>query len=335
MLYDRGSRRFYEIDIDQLIIRKGEELQDRTWEPACIFPVGRESRKCFAYLAHAAPRRTGRDSRYVAVLDRSGWIALLERQSLKMVEWVGRLPRPRTCFGHGSGQPRDMLGYDVELVVDGPTGDYVGLIACSLSRQGTALTLAVFDKNGREIKARDSGADLLSTAWGAIPAAGKYLFESLHPPILTLASFFTAYSFEAGATHRALFLMPNSFVALQRDRETRFLCQFLFALLFLLPALLFTGFLSWRVVRDAARLGLSRRARRWWWLGTFAFGLPAYITYRLTRPKVALALCRDCGQGRRVDQEVCHHCGSKWNTPVLAPPAWRVTSELDARIDEG
>ena len=154
----------------------------------------------------------------------------------------------------------------------------------------------------------------------------KYIFESLHPPVLTLASFFTAYSFEAGATHRALFLMPNSFVALQRDRETNSLFQFFAAMLFLLPAMVLAAFLGWRIDRDAALMGLSQRARRLWWLGTFAFGLPAYITYRLTRPRVALALCRDCGQGRRVDQEVCHHCGSGWNVPVLEPPAWRVIS---------
>ena len=123
-----------------------------------------------------------------------------------------------------------------------------------------------------------------------------------------------------------MFLMPNSFVALQRDRETGFIFQLLMALVFLLPALLFAGFLSWRVVRDAAAMGLSRNARWLWGMGTLAFGLPAYITYRLTRPRVALALCRDCGQGRRVDQEVCHHCGSGWNVPVLEPPAWRVIS---------
>jgi hypothetical protein len=183
------------------------------------------------------------------------------------------------------------------------------------------MSVAVFDRKGKLIESaqRQSGlppSHLLT----------KYICESLHPPILALASFFTAYSFEAGAAHRALFLMPNSFVALQRDRETRFIFQFLFALLFLVPALALAGFLSRRVVRDATLMGLPRHTRWLWGIGTQAFGLPAYLTYRLTRPRVALALCRDCGQSRRVDQEACHHCGGGWNAPVLEPPAWRVTS---------
>ncbi|MCX5643376.1 MAG: hypothetical protein NTZ17_01635 [Phycisphaerae bacterium] len=185
------------------------------------------------------------------------------------------------------------------------------------------MSVAVFDRQGKMIESRQGKAGQRREY-----LVSKYIFESLHPPALTLASFFTAYSFEAGATHRAMFLMPNSFVALQRDRETKSVFQFLAALLFLLPALVLSGFLSWRVVRDAAVMGLPRRAWRWWGLATFAFGVPVYIAYRLTRPRVALALCCNCGRGRRVDREVCHHCGGGWDVPVLAPPAWRVTSRL-------
>ncbi|MCU0916214.1 MAG: hypothetical protein MUC88_16880 [Planctomycetes bacterium] len=120
--------------------------------------------------------------------------------------------------------------------------------------------------------------------------------------------------------------MPNSLVAQQLDRETGFVRQLLAAVLFLLPALMFAGFLSWRVVRDARAVGLARMTRCGWLLGALAFGLPAYITYRLTRPNVALALCQACGRGRRVDRDVCHHCGRGWERPVLHPPAWRVVS---------
>jgi hypothetical protein len=200
------------------------------------------------------------------------------------------------------------------------------MIVGSLSRQGTSVTLAVFDKDGKEITTRQSRTGLFGTFQGSTLAVGKYCFESVHPPILTLASFFMAYSFEAETTHRALFLMPNSFVAQQRDRETSPHFQFLTALLFLLPAIVFASFLSWRVVRDAGAIGISARTKRLWGLGTFAFGLPAYITYRLTRPRVVLALCRGCGQSRRVDQEACHHCGNGWSVPASEPPAWRVIS---------
>ena len=80
---------------------------------------------------------------------------------------------------------------------------------------------------------------------------------------------------------------------------------------------------------DARKIGLSAWARRVWMMGTFLFGLPAYVTYRLMRPKCVLAICRECGRGRRVDQDVCHHCGSAWDWPELGPPAWRVIGSFE------
>jgi len=152
----------------------------------------------------------------------------------------------------------------------------------------------------------------------------KYGLEILHPPVLTLASFFTAYSFEARAAHRALFLMPNSFAAMVRDRDGNIFVTLAILLLVMLPGLALAGWLGYRVTRDAATIGLSPGAQRFWLAATVAFGLVGYITYRLTRPKVTLVTCANCGQGRRPDMEVCHHCGQGWDVPELAPPAWRV-----------
>ena len=69
-------------------------------------------------------------------------------------------------------------------------------------------------------------------------------------------------------------------------------------------------------------------------LGTFALGLPGYLTYRLTRPKITLVTCRNCGLGRRPDREKCHHCGSLWHVPELIPPAWRVVEEGNWGVEE-
>ncbi len=322
ILYDRGSRRFYAIDTEGETVRRGEELTDRAWDPIRIFSNPYGPRMCSVSLDSAPAPHRGYYRDYVGVLDRSGRIALLDQSTLRLLGWVAHLPRPHTLFGRGSGRPTDILDCDVAVIAGSPNGGYVGMVVGSLSRQGTALTLAVFDKDGKEIRTAYSRMDLFESTL----TIGKYLLESLHPPVLTLASFFTAYNFDAAATHRALFLMPNSFVALQRDRETSFGFQLLAAVLFLLPALAFAGFLSWRVVRDAALMGLSRRARGLWGLGILAFGLPAYVTCRLVRCKGALTLCQACGRGRRVDQETCHHCGSGWKEPILNPPAWRIMS---------
>jgi len=235
---------------------------------------------------------------------------------------AGCLPCPYTLFGRGSCRPRDLLDWQARAIFMPARGTYAGLAVASLSRRDARATIAIFDKDGRPVEA---GYSAPFSPW-LLPVA--YVIESLHPPILTLASFFTAYSFEAGATHRALFLMPNSFVALQRDRETSGFFQFLWALLFLVPAVVFSGFLSWRVVRDLAMIGETRRARGVWLAATLAFGLPAYITYRLTRPKVVMKPCANCGCARRIDRDLCHHCGRGWEAPELDPPAWRVTDRV-------
>jgi hypothetical protein len=150
--------------------------------------------------------------------------------------------------------------------------------------------------------------------------------ENLHPPILSLVSYFTAYSFEAAAGHRALFILPNSFVAMKgRDVSQNAGSRLGFALLLVLPSLILGIFLAWRVEKDATLVGLSENARLLWMIGTIAFGLTGYITYRLTRPKETLVTCVNCGRLRRPDMDRCHRCGSKWQILELMPPTWRVT----------
>jgi len=165
--------------------------------------------------------------------------------------------------------------------------------------------------------------------WAPALTIGKYLAENLHPPILSLASYFMAYSFEAGAGHRALFILPNSFVAMKgRDVRQNAVSRLGYALLLMLPSLILGIFLAWRVEKDATLVGLSESARLFWMIGTIAFGLAGYITYRLTRPKETLVSCANCGKLRRPDMEKCHHCGSKWHVPEITPPTWRVANNI-------
>ena len=154
---------------------------------------------------------------------------------------------------------------------------------------------------------------------------GKFLLENLHPPILSLASYFTAGSIEAASGHRAMLLLPNSFIAMKgRDARGNIAARFLSALLLIAPSIVLAILLAVRVGKDAAVVGLPRKTRRFWTLGTIAFGLAGYITYRLTRPKITLVTCVNCGNLRRPDMDKCHRCGSKWKVPELILPAWRV-----------
>jgi uncharacterized paraquat-inducible protein A len=96
------------------------------------------------------------------------------------------------------------------------------------------------------------------------------------------------------------------------------------ALWWISPSIILAIWLAYRVSKNAVVVGLSENARHYWIIGTLAFGLAAYITYRLTRPRITLVTCLNCGKMRRPDMAKCHRCKSDWHVPELAPPAWRV-----------
>jgi len=214
------------------------------------------------------------------------------------------------------------------------------MFVASLSRDGSGLALTVWNDKGREIIKREAVVQKKGTrtishrssrvvyfrpSWASTSTLGKYLAENFHPPILSLGSFYTAYSIEAAAGHRGLFLLPNSFIAMQgRTDFGNFVERFFSALWWLMPSIIFSIWLSTKITKDAVIVGLSKNVRLYWVIGTIAFGLTAYITYRLTRPKITLVTCQNCGKLRRPDMPRCHRCGSKWHVPELTPPTWRV-----------
>lgn len=340
VVYDTNAQCFFAIDFERCRVQQGPKLAYNSIRPADIGSVGKSN----IYEVHfnvSGDYKIGLDitsqgnTIYLPIIDKSGRVDLLDPNTLGLRGPAGHLPNPQTLLGLASSRPIDLLDYDVDIVTIGPSSfgrkpiakwakkQYLGLVTGSLSRQGMWTSVAVFDKEGNEIRTAHSKVGLFDVPGGPALTIMKYIFESLHPSVLTLASYFTAYSFDAHSTHRALFLMPNSFVALARDYQGNIFWTFVLVLLLMLPAMLFSGVLGLRVARDAAILGLSYKARRLWLLGTIAFGLPGYITYRLTRPKITLVTCANCGKPRRLDRDTCHQCGSPWHVPELISPAWR------------
>lgn len=396
ILYDRKLHRFFAIDRSTMSVTVGPSLTD-----ADLRWPARTCRGLYGYGIHVyaeAPstevaigtREPGADVRYgrrhtiglttgdyqgpyLPVVDASGRIDLLDRQTLELIPNKGMLPTPDTLFGQGSNRPSQLLKYRVETICLDHEREYIGLVAASVSRQGTSIAMAVFDQDGRQAKSADSRAisyvekarvaavsagmsdrevnnqmprqspwvessraALFEVPWAPAVTAFRYLLENLHPPILTVASFFLANRIEAHASHQTLFLMPNSFAAMHRDQVRQgIVTQFFGALWTMLPAIGLAIFLAWRVSRDAKAIGLPGRARTLWWLGTLAFGLPAYITYRMTRPAESLVTCATCGQVRRSDMERCHLCNSLWDVPELIPPTWRVLDGGMSSVEQG
>jgi hypothetical protein len=392
ILYDRGLRSFFKIDFDKATITKGPQLSDQdSREPAQIgllaknrpfldliwMPPRIESSKLetmdFSGLdlpdsAYVLPGMRYQGQRgefaltrshqyhpsnpHLLVLDKSGRIDLLDRETLDLVGTAGHLPRLSTLFGaEGATRPDNTLSYSAsplfiderlraresedsgEPPLDPNAMRYVGTFAASLSRDGTNMSVTAFDEEGRPTRqtysrrSRGATSDMFYFGAAGAPLAslGKYITESLHPPVLSAASCLTTSAFEAGAGHRALLMLPNSFVAMNaRDNREGLAVRTVTTLLLLAPAILLAAWLACRVARDARAVGLPKNLRHFWAVLTLAFGLAGYITYRLTRPSIVLVTCANCGKPRRPDLETCHHCKSKWHVPELVPPTWRV-----------
>ncbi|MCH7559492.1 MAG: hypothetical protein IIB56_18850 [Planctomycetes bacterium] len=369
ILYDKKLRCFFKIYFNKRTVIKGPKL--KKGDPHKPIRIGRLMSKNYPlflpYLDWRPPKirvpdkdpnktdlrtelrpiiQTGyeRDAGpYLLVLDETGRIDLLDKETLKFVRRppefsgvAGRLPGPKNYFGSRSlVTPRDLLGYHVQPLAlttyffENPEevvvtfGDpfyspersparidrkYLGMFTASLSRDGTALALAVFDEKGKMIAddhtklpkyeglripsvrsryVRSNKAVFFEAPWASTLTIGKFSAENLHPPILSVASYFTASAFEAASGHRALFFLPNSFIAMKgRDYRGNFAERFFSALWWILPSIILAILLAWRVGKNAAVVGLSENARHYWIIGTLGFGLAAYITYRLTRPKI-------------------------------------------------
>jgi hypothetical protein len=348
-VYERGLRRFFAIDWPGKTVKQGAVLPANVPAPV-DFGWPRKQPQCLnLYLDTPKPHYTyGTDPDRTLVLDTGGNIRMLDLDTLIYhPPSVGRLPAPDVLFTPvRQTRPEDLFAFNILPVFLGDGKTYDGCAVAVVSRDATSMKFEVFDANGVSVATRQTTfndpfdiarsvgrhtpVSTVAALYYRLPSAAaltvaKFILESLHPPVLLLLSYFTAYDTEATAGHRSLFALPNSFAAMRaRDVGLWRLPRFMAALPFLLPGVLLSMALAVAVGRDARRMGLPVRARRLWMAATALFALPAYVTYRITRPATARVTCQNCGRDRWVDREKCHHCGSPWLVPELIPPAWRV-----------
>jgi hypothetical protein len=367
--YDSWLRCFFTVNLEKRVVTKGPQLSKDdlhkpiqigrlkgmpnvgsglSWLPPEIKDTnekGEEAGKHKNAEQKSIINYSHKAGQYELVLDESGQIDLLDKETLTFAGKAGFLPPPQTLFGSkDTVTPKDLLDYDVLPLTFTDNNEYRGCFVKAISREGTSMALAIFDEKGKMIKSDYTKIQVYGTNktmpcsimpssaafFFGSPAAPvltiiRYLLENLQPPVLSMASFVTADSFSAVAGHNALFILPNSFVAmLARNVEQTITAKLSLAMLIILPSLVLSIWLTCKVASDAAMVGLSDRARFYWKLGTILFGLTAYIAYRLTRPDITLVTCENCGKLRRPDMENCHRCGGKWHIPELTAPAWRV-----------
>ena len=394
VIYDKGSGRFFRADLETKQITEGpgdvldlvgriaqmgnvvknRAMIDMAWTPPLRLPTETDKDRRSSYAGMFGGRipvvePSGEACEYVLVLNESGYIYKLDRETLAFAGNAGYLPAAPTYYSSPDGPTaaKDLLAYRVVPMSFNDEGGYRGIFVASLSREGNGIALAVFDGEGqlvaKDVTMAESvaarvmreegtqkgarlaiGSDVLSKAtvrkvyfemaWGPMLVGGRYLIENVQPPLLTVASYFSSSRFEAGDGCRGLFILPHSTAGmLGRVYEGHRVKRLGLLLVRLSPSLLLAVLLAMAVKANAISMGLSERAVRYWTAGTVAFGLSAYITYRLTRPREKLVTCINCGRGRRCDMEKCHHCGSAWEVPELVTPGWRVIEDF-AGADE-
>lgn len=332
VIFDKKLRRFFRLDFAKQLVVKGDELApDGQYNPV---QIDRIEKMPVAIDFHLSPKKLqsprqekktlfSNRGNVILILDKTGRIDKLDRETLKFIGHAGHLPLP--CYRPDiKAQAKDILAYKViPLFTD---DKYSGMTVTNIGRDSLIQEMLFFNKDGRfETYRHYQNMGEIGYPCGPLYLVSRYLLENLHPPILSMAAFYTADSFEAISAQQALFVNTNSFIGMfGRDKGDSRILRFFAALFFISPSILLSVFLSWRVGRNAAIVGLSKSARRYWRIGVICLGLPAYITYRLTRPKIRMVTCPNCGNLRRPDMQICHYCNSPWHIPELAPPTWRV-----------
>ncbi|MHC4395545.1 MAG: hypothetical protein ACYS1A_07800 [Planctomycetota bacterium] len=372
LLYDKKLRCFFSINFKEKTVSKGAELEKDDFHKP--IQIGYLNKGEYLNLGWSAPqiKATDKDIKerdlsksklgkfipivdenfsdaageYYLVLDESGRIDLLDKETLQFAGVAGYLPGPQTFYPSKENvTPKDVLAYRVKPLAFATDNKYRGMYAASVSREGTSMALAVYDENGRLVgtdytKGEEynrytgysgsgtipsSRAFFFAAPWAPANTIVKYVLENLQPPIFSIISYFTASSFEAGSGYRALFILPNSFAGmLGREVGDNAVARFVVALFMISPSIILGVFIAWCVGKDASAVGLTENAKLCWMAGAVAFGLTAYITYRLTRPKITLVTCPNCGKLRRPDMEKCHRCRGGWVVPEEIAPSWRV-----------
>jgi len=186
ILYDKKLRCFFRIDFDEKTVVKGPQLGDDDphkpvqigvlgknysllslrWDP----PMRKASREEAEERGYR--RRSGDDyiipivDRYyphstyhpLLVLDETGRIDLLDKQTLTFTGTAGRLPAPESLFPSTKAvTPKGLLAYGVLPLAFGTDRKHWGMFAAGVGREGTAMALAVFDEKGKLIKKEDTG----------------------------------------------------------------------------------------------------------------------------------------------------------------------------------
>jgi hypothetical protein len=272
------------------------------------------------------------------VLHQDGRIDYLDGKTLSVVRCAGYLPEIGFYKNSISRRPHDMADYEAFGFYD-PNDLYLGTAVAAISRDGVMRAIDFYDAKGN-LSASKTPGTIISNQWedctsgiqiikdisdGRLLLTVRYLLENLQPPLLRLLDMPAAEWMEPDERCGTFFVHPNSFIGLMKFEYDRF--GFWWQLLFLmLPSLALSIWLGIKARRKAALLGYDTSAKDAWFITILAFGIPAYITFKLMLPKERMVTCANCGNLRRVEFDVCQSCKRDWEKTktLTTPPDWSV-----------
>ena len=348
LVYDSRQKCFLRIDLENQTIETGPPLPPEI--NAIPLQIKNITRRNFAQISWGLPQYTKiipfqnyenieldkdivtaisrqfpqKDPNALPVLTDDGAIYKLDIKTLEITDFMGRLAHSDSQYYLADPiRPDQLLDWQVTPLFF--KNEYRGLATAAFDRSADKMTLAVFDSQGRYLLADvDRIHRLLNNlGFGPLSKLGKYLVETLHPPLMTVASYFTSNAFDVDDSFHTLFFIPNSYAAIGLN-EPGILSNFILFIVLLVPALIVAVCFASLIARDASSRGLPKPIVRYWIVAAFAFGFTAYLTYRFTRPDITLINCPNCGKNRRPDQSYCHRCDAPWSLPQLSAPTWRV-----------
>ena len=333
VFYDKGLRRFFRVKISdaEKSVTKGAELDSETYNPVKIsykaitkfdrniLSNGFREPYLFITQENGEKKRVADENsytyaseKYLIVVNKNNIINLLDTETLEL-KYAGRLPI----------YTKQQYSYSITPVF--LNGNYKGLTASTISSNFKYMDTFVFDATGEKVNDKESRLHEEKLPGGIASLLGKYIIESLQPAGFNILSYLTAHNYDGSKSQQAMFVRPNSFIAMfANDNNELFLIRLLVALVIMGPSLIIGVLLGWRVGKRAKALGMSRRVVRLWTYGVIFTGVAGYLTFRFTKHAEAMVTCKNCGQLRRVEQDNCHNCKTNWQMKHLENANWRI-----------
>jgi hypothetical protein len=272
------------------------------------------------------------------VLHQNGIIDCIDGDTLQFRNHAAKLPS-LGFYENNASRPQDMAAFDAFGLYD-PNERCLGTAVAALSRDNITMALDFYNAQGGLVQSNitkiynrskmtpeiASGYTVVVNARnGHLYLVVRYLLENLQPPLLRLLDMPAASWMEPDERYSTFFVHPNSLIGLMKFEYDRF--GFWIQLVFLmLPSLAIGIWLGFKARQKAASLGYDQLSRDAWFITVLAFGIPAYITFKLLVPKERMVTCANCGNLRRVEFETCQSCKRDWQKTrdLTTAPDWSV-----------